>query len=123
MPRVRRSRTSSRNSLTIMALMPSTIGTPGRKSQQLMKFWLERPDLMVWCHDGLDTARRAMDARGPVRVPLALPAGGGAAGDGCAAGGAGVRTGRGNSARPGLFRTGGVAGLVRQLPRVVRDRR
>src|SRR3974390_62232 len=43
MPRVRRSRTSSRNSLTIMALMPGTIGAPRRISQRLMKFGWRGP--------------------------------------------------------------------------------
>src|SRR4029077_11520397 len=125
MASVRRSRTSSRNSLTIMALMPSTIRTLRRKSQQLVKLPRvgERArDLVIWWHDEFDTARRPVDAGRPVRVPLALPAGGGAARDGRVAGGAGVRAGRRNSARPGLLRPGRVPRLVRRRPRVVRHR-
>src|SRR5207342_1176440 len=98
MARVRRSRTSSRNSLAIMALMSSTLGTLRRESQQLVKFWLAGPDLMNWWHDGLDTARRAVDPGGTVRVPVALPAGGGAAGDRRAAGGTRLRPHRRRSA-------------------------
>src|SRR5690242_12463470 len=125
MASVRRSRTSSVNSLTIMALMSSTIGTSRRKSQHLVKLsglGGRAPDLVIWWHDGFDTPRRAVDAGGPVRVPLALPAGGRAARDGRAAGGAGVRAGQRNSARPGLLRPGRVPRLVRQRPRVVRHR-
>ena len=82
------------------------------------EIWLGRLDLVNWWHDGLDTARRAVDAGGPVRVPLALPAGGGAGRDGRAAGGTRLRPRRRGRARPGLFRAGRVPRLVRQRPRV-----
>src|SRR5689334_5711521 len=39
---------------------------------------LARSGLVNWWHDGLDTARRTVDAGGPVLVALALPAAGGA---------------------------------------------
>ena len=70
-----------------------------------------------------DGTRGALDGRAPVRVAVALPAGGGRAGGGRAAGRAGVRAGRRGGARPGMSRAGRVPGLVGGCARLVRHHR